>query len=315
MRDEAFCRSALGYYLQIVDRYRGDPEMAAIVAAADHRIGTILMILEQSGAEEACRRSIAEYRALLATAPRDPMLRSDTAMTYIHLIRLLRRTGRIPEALDLFPPLLELLRGLAEALPDEESRVASFTYYQAEYTMLLADAGRDDEAARVRRELESNYRLAIERFPRSARLINNLAWLLAGRPEAAPHDPAGAIALAERAVALIEQAAAPGPDRGQLWNTLGVAHFRADEWSEAADALEESMRLRSGGDPCDWLYLAMARQRLGDAVEARRWLDRSVAWIRARAPRNPDLTTLRDEAAELLQAKERAPSVMKKGAG
>jgi tetratricopeptide (TPR) repeat protein len=300
MREQEFCRSALGYYLQIAGRYRGDPEMAAIVAAADHRIGTIGIILEEPGAEDACRRSIAEYRALLATAPRDPMLRSDTAMTYIHLIQLLRRTGRIPEALDLYPPLLELLRGLAEALPDEESRVASFTYQQAEYALLLADAGRDGEAARVRRELESNYRLAIERFPRSARLLNNLAWLLAGRPEAAPHDPAGAVALAEQAVALAEQAVAPAPDRGKLWNTLGVAHFRAGEWSEAADALEESMRLRYGGDPCDWLYLAMARHRLGDAAEARRWLDRSLAWIQARPHADPDWIPLRAEALRLL---------------
>ncbi len=145
----------------------------------------------------------------------------------------------------------------------------------------------------MRRELESNYRRAIGRFPRSDTLCNNLAWLLAGRPEAAPHDPVQAIALAERALALDR-------DRGEAWNTLGVAHFRAGQWSEAIDALEESMRLRYGGDPCDWLYLAMARHRLGDAAEARRWLDRSLAWIQARPHVDPDLIPLRAEALRLI---------------
>ena len=60
------------------------------------------------------------------------------------------------------------------------------------------------------------------------------------------------------------------------------------------------MRLRSGGDPYDWLFLAMARHRLGDAAEARRWLDRSLAWIETKAPRNPELIRFRDEALRLL---------------
>ena len=77
------------------------------------------------------------------------------------------------------------------------------------------------------------------------------------------------------------------PTAGSYWNTLGVAHYRAGDWAEAVDALEESMRLRSGGDPYDWLFLAMARRRLGDAEAARRWLDRSLAWIEAQCAPQP----------------------------
>jgi tetratricopeptide (TPR) repeat protein len=292
MRDEAFCRAALDYYEQIAERYRRDPEMPAIVAAADHRLGTIRMILGQPGAEDACRRSIAEYRALLAAAPGDAALRSATAMAYSDLILLLRRAGRTGEVLDVFRLLLEQRRSLAEAVPADVENLVSLTYVQAEYAVLLEDSGRVGEADRVRRELESIHRLAIERHPRNPYLINNLAWLLAGRPEAAPHDPSCAIVLAEQAVAL-------GPGVGEWWNTLGVAHYRAGEWSDAADALAESMRLRSGGDPFDWLFLAMARYRLGDSGEARRWLDRSLAWIQ-KAPRDPELVPLHAEAMQLL---------------
>jgi tetratricopeptide (TPR) repeat protein len=306
MRDEAFCRTALGYYEQIAGRYRREAEMLAIVAAADHRIGSIRMILEEPGAEDAYRRSIALYRALLADSPGDPRLRSGLATTYYDLIFLLRRAGRTSEALETFPRPLELRRGLAELIPGNAENLMSLTYQQAEYALLLEDAGRAGEADRLRRELESICRLAIDLHPRNPILLNNLAWLLSGRPEVAPHDPAGAVGLAERAVAL-------APARGDLWNTLGVAHYRAGEWSEAADALEESMRLRSGGDPYDWLFLAMARRRLGDDAEARRWLDRSVAWIQARAPRNPELAPLRDEALRLLGPD--GPAAPGRGAG
>ncbi len=78
--DRAFCRSALSYYEQIVRRYRRDPEMMAIAAAADHRVGFIGTILGEPGAEGAYRRSIARYRDLLAASPHDHPLRSAAAL-------------------------------------------------------------------------------------------------------------------------------------------------------------------------------------------------------------------------------------------
>jgi uncharacterized protein HemY len=163
--------------------------------------------------------------------------------------------------------------------------------------MMLQEAGRGSEADCMRRELESIYRRAIELHPQNPFLINNLAWLLAGNSDLAPHDPARAVALAKQAVAL-------APASGACRNTLGVAHYRAGDWSAAANALNESMRLRSGGDPYDWLFLAMAHQRLGDAAEARRWLDRSIGWIQTRAPDNLVLIPLREEVLRLLGSGE-----------
>ncbi len=292
-RDRDFCRTALGYYEEIAGRYRADPEMPAIVAAADHRIGFIRMILDQAGAEDAYRRSIARYEAMLAATPRDPSLRSSMALTYSDLILMLRRTGRADEVLDWFPRLLGLRRVQAEEVPADTDNLVSLCLLQAEYAGLLEGAGRAAEADRVRRLLADSCRLAIARDSRNPAPLNNLAWLLVSRPEAAPHDPARAVELAEQAVAM-------GPAVGAYRNTLGVAHYRAGEWSAAADALEESMRLRSGGDPYDWLFLAMARRRLGDAAEARRWLDRSLAWIEAHAPRDEELIRFRAEALRLL---------------
>jgi tetratricopeptide (TPR) repeat protein len=293
MRDEAFCRKALAYYDQTAERYRRDPDMQAIVAAADYRRGSLRMILKEPGAEGAYRRSIDLYRTLVAASPGDASLRSELATACADLIRLLMREGRKSEALDVFPPLLELRRGLADSLPGDDENFVSLTDYQALYATMLQEAGRGGEADRMRQELESIYRRAIELHPQNHFLINNLAWLLAGNSDLAPHDPARAVTLAKQAVAL-------APASGACWNTLGVAHYRAGDWSAAAKALNESMRLRSGGDPYDWLFLAMAHHRLGDATEARRWLDRSIGWIQTRAPHDPVLIPLRKEALRLL---------------
>src|SRR5262249_6787684 len=85
-------------------------------------------------------------------------------------------------------------------------------------------------------------------------------------------DPGRAVALAGRAVELV-------PNTGAYRNTLGVARYRAGDWEGAVEALEKSMELRAGGDAYDWLFLAMAHQRLDDAVQARKWYDRAAGWI------------------------------------
>ena len=122
--------------------------------------------------------------------------------------------------------------------------------------------------------------------------LHNIAWQLASSPNLAMRDPAHAVELARKTLEL-------SPRPGLAWNTLGVARYRVGRWSDAVDALKESMRLRSGGDPYDWLFLAMARRQLGEAAEARRWLDRSLAWIETHPAGNGELIRFRAEAARL----------------
>ncbi len=294
-RDRSFCRAALDYYQVIAARYRNDPEMPAVVAAADHRIGFIRTILDEPGAEDALTRSIAAYRRLIAVAPGDVALRSALALTYSDLILLQRRAGRPSAVLEAFPPLLELRVGLVEVAPGDVDNLVSLLMLQAEYAGLLDAEGRGEDAASVRRDLVQLAPVAAARV-RDAAALNNLAWLVARRPGATRDEAAAAVALAARAVAI-------EPAAGAYWNTLGAARYRAGDLDASADALRQSMRLRSGGDAYDWLFLAVIRHRQGNAAEARRWLDRSVAWIdESRATRDPDLIRLRDEAARLVGA-------------
>jgi tetratricopeptide (TPR) repeat protein len=264
------------------------------------------MILGEPGAEDAYRRSIARYRDLIATSANDHQLRSAMALTYYDFILLLKKAGRTPEVLDVFPSLLELRRGLAEDVPGDTSNRISLAMLQAEYAGWLDGAGRADEAERVRRQVVSSDLSVFDGEPGNAAPCNDLAWMLASRPDAGPRDAARAVELAERAVAL-------APAQGAFWNTLGVVRYRAGEWSKAIAALEESMRLRSGGDPYDWLFLAMARHRLGDAAEARRWLSRSLGWIEVHTPGHRDLIRFRAEAVRLIAPKE--PSAPSRDAG
>jgi tetratricopeptide (TPR) repeat protein len=252
------------------------------------------MILKEPGAEEAHRRAIGLYRVLLTASPDDFDLRSALALTYSDLIFLLQTTGRPDAALDCFPPLLALRRGLAVEFPAEKDNRSSLTYFQADYSRLLADAGRPREAEEVRCQLRDGLLMMLATDPDDPGPRNKLAWLLASRPDAPPHDPARAVSLAKEAVTL-------APAVGRHWNTLGVAHYRAGDAKAAAAALEESMRLCSGGDAYDWLFLAMVRRRLGDRADARLWYERSLTWIEANAPHNQELLRFRAEAACLLE--------------
>jgi tetratricopeptide (TPR) repeat protein len=141
-------------------------------------------------------------------------------------------------------------------------------------------------------------RKAIELDPTFAHPYNNLAWLLASCPDAQYRDPVQAIALARKAIEI-------EPQNGGYINTLGVAYYRTGDWKSAIAALEKSMALRDGGDGLDWFFLAMSRWQLGDKEAAGTEYERAVKWMEANAPHNTELIRFRDEAAELLNVRER----------
>ena len=137
--------------------------------------------------------------------------------------------------------------------------------------LYLARAQAYVQAGRYREALADDQKL-LELFPTNAQIHNNLAWLLTTCPDAKLRDSARAIRLARQALRLGEQV-------GMVWNTLGVAQYRAGESKAAIESLGKSLALRDGGDAFDWFFLAMAHQRLGHKDEARTWYDRADAWM------------------------------------
>jgi tetratricopeptide (TPR) repeat protein len=148
----------------------------------------------------------------------------------------------------------------------------------------------------------ADFERAVELGATNANLLNNVAWYWATAPEVEFRDPKRAVTLATRAVGL-------DPNSWTIWNTLGVAHYRAGDCRDAVVALEKSSELRGNGDrgSFDWFFLAMAHCRLGDREQARTWYDKAVARM-DKSWRNPqeeeELKRFRAEAAALLGIKE-----------
>ena len=95
-------------------------------------------------------------------------------------------------------------------------------------------------------------------------------------------DAALPVRWEERAVAATAPGGAPGAER-QL-HALGLAHYRAGQFEEAARRYRESMKVASPAmppaEPLNWLGLALAYHRLKQPDEARRCLDKATAWMK-----------------------------------
>jgi uncharacterized protein HemY len=81
---------------------------------------------------------------------------------------------------------------------------------------------------------------------------------------------------------------------------MGVARYRAGQWEEAVAALEKAMRLSSGGDAGDWLFLALAHWQLGHKDKAGAYYQKAARWMDQKRPERPELRRFRAEAAALL---------------
>jgi hypothetical protein len=128
---------------------------------------------------------------------------------------------------------------------------------------------------------------------RLALALNNLAWMLATCEDIHFRAPQEALSHAKRAVKL-------AGDEGTFWNTLGVAYFRVQNWTEAIKALERSMELRGEGDSYDWFFLAMVHAKMGQKEQSRQWYDRAVTWFHEARETDPELYRFHVEAAAAL---------------
>jgi eukaryotic-like serine/threonine-protein kinase len=139
----------------------------------------------------------------------------------------------------------------------------------------------------------------LDQFGSTARpaTANNVAWDCVLAPGALA-DYKVPVRLAEIAVKGF-----PAPQKPAARNTLGASLYRAGRFEDAIERLKEAIHIRDGtSTPQDWVFLAMAHQRLGHHEEARRWLDR----FRDRQP-NPEafwaelgIRLLRSEAEALV---------------
>jgi hypothetical protein len=58
-----------------------------------------------------------------------------------------------------------------------------------------------------------------------------------------------------------------------------VARYRAGDFKGAVEALDWAVALLQGGDPFDWLFLAMAHEKRSQHDEAHKSYDRAAQWL------------------------------------
>jgi tetratricopeptide (TPR) repeat protein len=153
----------------------------------------------------------------------------------------------------------------------------------------LRGAGRWSEAIAV-------YEKATRAEPKHLSAHANLAWTYATCPDPALRDSRLGLEVAQRTVQL-------APDSPLAWQVLGSARYRSGDWRGSIEALEKSCASQAGpeqGDPCQWLFLAMAHWQLGNKNEARRWYGQSERWLDERVAGGEEARRLQAEAAALI---------------
>jgi tetratricopeptide (TPR) repeat protein len=287
--DADFCRQALEHYERAIRRHAADPTMTALVAAAEHRAGFLRRMLGLGGAEPHLVRAVA----MLEEEARHRPARADDfralAAALDDLAGLIAAERGLADSEGPRQRAREVRRDLARLWPDVADYRLSAALGLAYGIEPLIELGRSDAAEAARQEVAARSDPALGLAPNDAANRNTLAWLLAASPGAATE-------VYERAAALAQNAVRLTPQTGSFWNTLGVALYRAGDDRAAVDALQRSVRLRNGGDPYDWLVLALARKRLGEAAHARRLYEQSLAWIAEHPKADADLARLRKEA-------------------
>ena len=103
------------------------------------------------------------------------------------------------------------------------------------------------------------------------------------------------------------QATTLAPQQADIWNTLGLARYRAGDCKGAREALQRSMELRQGGSSADWFFLAIAQWQLGEKEQARKRFHQAVLWGDKNQPQDAELRRFRAEAAALLGMQDAPP--------
>jgi serine/threonine protein kinase/WD40 repeat protein len=154
----------------------------------------------------------------------------------------------------------------------------------------LLDAGlADAEESRTRayrwlrlgqwRRAAADFRASLARRPDSASTANSLAWCLSSVPGRGDADEA--VRWAQKAVEL-------EPGNADYRNTLGAALYRDGRFAESAVELERDIASNPPQVGLDWVFLAMCKERLGLAAEARLALGQASRWSRERSWDFPD---------------------------
>jgi tetratricopeptide (TPR) repeat protein len=90
----------------------------------------------------------------------------------------------------------------------------------------------------------------------------------------------GAVADLKLTADRMRQVAAKPPKKSRYLHGLGLILYRMADFPGAIQAMKDAIAEAAGDDPWAWIVLALAHRKLGRHDEARRWLEKSLAWLK-----------------------------------
>jgi serine/threonine protein kinase/tetratricopeptide (TPR) repeat protein len=288
----------------LVDEFpnrRDPPAFAANVAGGLLALAGLAASQGQTAeAESYYRRALEVMRRVAVEYPNEPAYRMNVALIPVRLAGLLCETGRPAEAEKLLHQALPLCNQLARDFPGMWGYCNGPMGVLYGLGQVYQATGRPEEAAKAYHQvLALDEKLATD-FPDFAPATAQLASFLVTCPDSRLRDPARAVTLARRALAL-----APGETGYRL--SLGIACYRAADYPGCVSVLEKEALSRDPAAVSSRFYLAMARWQLGDRDGARRDYDQTLRALAALPWRSQDLNAIRAEAEELLETRPSAP--------
>jgi tetratricopeptide (TPR) repeat protein/serine/threonine protein kinase len=253
---------AQGRREEAIAGYREAARLDAEWGHVGSAIGALGSSLRELGLPD---ETVAIYRQILGKSPRDAAAR-------FGLIKELTAQGRHDEVVAEYREAIRLAPGDAAA----QTNLGIFQRFQGNFDGAIAA-----------------YREAIRLKPDLVIAHNNLAEALTMHPDPAKREPALALEHARKATAL-------EPRNQEFVNTLAMAEYRAGLRDLALASFRKSMELANGGDPQDWFFVAMIEHQRGNAEEAAKWFDKSVAWMKGQRSSDAELLPKWTEAAKLL---------------
>jgi serine/threonine protein kinase len=192
--------------------------------------------------------------------------------------------ARFPERIWLRTGLIETLREYASMLAEPvDSAEAESSIHRAVDVADTLIGNRSAALPCFRKELIGPF--------------SGLAWNLVSQAPLRPGDVSSAVRIARQAVDW-------DSERPNSWRSLGMACYRSGDWQSAAASLRRAMDLDNGGNAADWFLMAAIDHHLGNDVDARRWYDRAISWLKqVPAPVDlgaPELRRSREEAIKAL---------------
>lgn len=122
--------------------------------------------------------------------------------------------------------------------------------------------------------------------------FNNVAWSMM-RPTAFSF-PRTAVAISERAAELT-------PDEFAFHRTLGIARYRALDYSGAATSITRALARKPDGSITGSLILAMALRKQGKTDEAHTWQAKAAELIQDQESVSEEIKQLEQEAKSLIE--------------